>query len=222
MASAKDESKQPRRKDMIGPEVLDGDPASAHVGLLPRGDGGTLLRSCKHWLSRTQSSARSAHGKVLRAAIRHLYISPGHNFFGHHGRKAGRSPITEVAEIECVAGRGIRGDRFFDYRENYKGQITFFAIEVYASLCEVLSVSDRPPSVFRRNVITEGTDLNALIGEEFVIRGIRFRGTEECKPCYWMDQAFAPGTEEFLRGRGGLRAVILSDGRLSAGAEPYE
>jgi hypothetical protein len=27
-----------------------------------------------------------------------------------------------------------------------------------------------------------------------------------------MDQAFAPGTEEFLRGRGGLRARILSDG----------
>ena len=123
----------------------------------------------------------------------------------------------EVAEIECVAGRGIRGDRYFDYRENYRGQITFFAFEVYALLCDVLSVVDKPPSVFRRNVITEGMDLNALIGEEFVIQGTRFRGAEECKPCYWMDQAFAPGAEEFLRGRGGLRAVILSDGNLSAG-----
>jgi MOSC domain-containing protein YiiM len=72
------------------------------------------------------------------------------------------------------------------------------------------------PSVFRRNVITGGMDLNELIGQEFQIQGVRFRGTEECRPCYWMDQAFAPGANEFLKGRGGLRAVILTDGRLRA------
>ena len=152
-------------------------------------------------------------------AIRRLYISRGHNFVGHHGAAAGRNPITEMAEIECVAGRGIRSDRFFDHRENYKGQITFFEFEVYALLCEVLNVFDKPPAVFRRNVITEGLDLNTLIGREFTIQRVRFLGTEECKPCYWMDQAFAPGAEELLRGRGGLRAVILSDGKLRAQAE---
>ena len=57
--------------------------------------------------------------------IRHLFISPGHNYFGHHGQPAGRHPIIEVPEIECVAGRGVRGDRFFDFKEDYKGQITF-------------------------------------------------------------------------------------------------
>jgi hypothetical protein len=29
-----------------------------------------------------------------------------------------------------------------------------------------------------------------------------------------MDQAIGPGAEEFLRGQGGLRARILTDGRL--------
>lgn len=146
--------------------------------------------------------------------IRHLYISPEHNFFGHHGGPAGKSPILEMEQIECVAGQGIRGDRFFNYRESYKGQITFFAFETYELLCETFGVNDRPASVFRRNVIVEGMDLNALIGEEFVIQGVRFQGTEECRPCHWMDEAFAPGAEAFLRGRGGLRAVILSDGIL--------
>ena len=150
------------------------------------------------------------------AAIRHLYISPGHNFFGRHGKKSGQNPVTAVPEIECVAGCGIRGDRFFGYRENYKGQITFFAFETYTFLCQSLNVPDKPPAVFRRNVITEGVDLNALIGQEFVIQNVRFRGTEECKPCYWMDEAFAPGAEALLRGRGGLRAVILTGGKLSA------
>jgi hypothetical protein len=52
----------------------------------------------------------------------------------------GTSPIIEVQEVECVAGRGIRGDRFFDYREDYKGQITFFAIEVFNDVCQRLGV----------------------------------------------------------------------------------
>jgi MOSC domain-containing protein YiiM len=121
---------------------------------------------------------------------------------------------VEVPQVECVAGRGLRGDRFFDFKENYKGQISFFAWETYEAICRELGVRDKMPSVFRRNVITTGADLNELIGEEFLIEGVRFRGTEECRPCYWMDQAFAPGANEVLKGRGGLRAVILNNGIL--------
>lgn len=146
--------------------------------------------------------------------IRHLYISPGHNYFGHHGQPAGNNPIIEVAEIECVAGRGIRGDRFYDFKENYKGQITFFAEEIHDALCRELNLTGKSPAGYRRNVITEGEDLNSLIGQEFEIQGARFRGMVECAPCYWMDQAFAPGAENFLKGRGGLRAAILTDGHL--------
>lgn len=150
--------------------------------------------------------------------VRHLYTSPGHNFFGHHGQAPGKSPMLEVSEIECVAGRGIRGDRFFDYRENYKGQITFFALETHRLLCRAMDRPAQSASVLRRNVIAEGLDLNALIGEEFEIQGVRFRGVEECKPCYWMNHAVAEGAENFLKGRGGLRALILSDGKLFAAA----
>lgn len=146
--------------------------------------------------------------------IVHLYISPGHNYFGHHGRAAGENPVMEVPEVECVAGRGIRGDRFFDYKQNYKGQITFFAEEVYRDLCRTLATNDRPPSVFRRNVITMGVELNDLIRKEFEVQGVRFRGMAESKPCYWMEKAFGPGAEAALQGKGGLRAVILSDGIL--------
>ncbi len=146
--------------------------------------------------------------------IVHLYISPGHNFRGHHGGPPGEHPVVEVDRIRCVAGRGIEGDRYFDHQPDFKGQITFFAEEVYRDLCERLGVHDKPPSVFRRNVITRGVDLQSLIGREFEIQGVRFFGTESCKPCYWMDRAFGPGAEAALEGRGGLRARILSDGEL--------
>jgi MOSC domain-containing protein YiiM len=150
----------------------------------------------------------------LAVTIRHLYISAGHNFFGHHGQEPGTSPNLEVPEIECVAGRGIVGDRFLDYRGDYKGQITFFSLEVFQDICGRLGVRESSPSAVRRNVITQGVDLNQLIGERFSIQGIRFEGVCECKPCYWMDRAIAPGAEDQLQGRGGLRARILTSGTL--------
>jgi MOSC domain-containing protein YiiM len=146
--------------------------------------------------------------------IRHIYISPGHNYRGHHGRPAGQNPIVEVDHVECVAGKGLVGDRYFGETEDFKGQITFFAHEVHRDLCAMFGHSDTPPSVYRRNIITEGIDLNALVGKEFEIQGVRFLGTEECKPCYWMDQAVAPGAEAAMNGKGGLRAKILSTGTL--------
>jgi MOSC domain-containing protein YiiM len=144
----------------------------------------------------------------------HLYISPDHNYFGHHGQPAGESPMTELESIQCVAGKGIVGDRFFGFKEDYKGQVTFFSHEVYERLCAQFQITDLPPSIFRRNIITRGVDLNTLIGQEFEIQGVRFLGTQESTPCYWMNQAFAEGAEEAMKGHGGLRAKILSDGVL--------
>lgn len=146
--------------------------------------------------------------------IDQLFISPGHNFFGHHGQPAGKSPVIAVSTVECVAGRGLRGDRFFDFKENYQGQITFFAREVFDDVCRSLGGITASPGAVRRNAITRGVDLNELIGRRFTLQGIEFEGICECKPCYWMDQAIAAGAEAALQGRGGLRAKILSNGTL--------
>lgn len=128
--------------------------------------------------------------------------------------------MEEVDHIDCVAGRGIREDRFFDFKEHYKGQVTFFEQEVYEDLCKRLQIYDKLPSVFRRNIITSGVDLASWFDTEFELQGVRFRGQGECTPCYWMDQAFGPGAEQALQGRGGLRAVILTGGVLRTGALP--
>jgi MOSC domain-containing protein YiiM len=146
--------------------------------------------------------------------ICHLFISTGHNFVGHHGREPDTHPMIEKSEIECVAGCGIRGDRYFDFKDDYKGQITFFSLEVFDELSSAMQIPSCSPSAARRNVITRGIDLNDLIGQKFEVQGIRFLGMEECRPCYWMDGVFAAGAREFLKGRGGLRAKILTTGKL--------
>ena len=148
--------------------------------------------------------------------IKHLFISPEHNFFGHQDQEPSQHPMQECAEVQCLAGRGIEGDRFLDFKADYKGQVTFFSNEVYEDVCEKFDVRDKPASAFRRNIIVEGADLNALIGQEFEVQGVRFLGTQESAPCHWMNTAFAPGAEEALKGRGGLRAKVLTDGVLRA------
>jgi MOSC domain-containing protein YiiM len=113
-----------------------------------------------------------------------------------------------------VSRRGILGDRFYDSPEDHKGQVTFFSMEVFESMCAQLGVWDKPPSVLRRNVFVRDIDLSSLIGAAFSLQGVGFQGVEECRPCYWMDSAFGPGAEAFLKGRGGLRARVVSDGVL--------
>jgi len=150
--------------------------------------------------------------------IEQICTSPGHNYFGHNGRPPGESPLAFADSIECVAGCGIRGDRYFNYRKNYKGQITFFAREIFDLMTRELGVTTKSPAVLRRNVIVSGIDLMELIGVDFELQGVQFQGTAHCKPCYWMNTAFAPGAEEFLGAHnGGLRARILTTGRISIG-----
>ena len=116
--------------------------------------------------------------------------------------------------MECIAGRGLRGDRYFDHKENYKGQVTLFSSDIFEELCRALCLTAAKPAALRRNLLVSGADLNELIGRQFELQGVRLEGTEECRPCYWMDEA--PGAEAWLRGRGGLR----SESRASSLPQP--
>ena len=80
--------------------------------------------------------------------------------------------------------------------------MTFFDLAVFERIKKQFGRPDLEASAFRRNVITAGIDLNKLIGKKFTIQNIVFEGTEESKPCYWMNGAVAEGAEEALKGWG--------------------
>lgn len=150
------------------------------------------------------------------ARLVHIYISAGHDYWGRQGEGRLQSGISEVSEIECVAGKGLRGDRYFNYRADFKGQVTFFDMDTVEQVRHKFKLPKLPASVFRRNLVIEGIDLHEWLGQRFVLQGVEFEGCQECKPCHWMDRAVAPHTEEFLKGkfRGGLRAKIITSGTL--------
>jgi len=154
----------------------------------------------------------------MHVTIERFFISSGHNFFGRRSLPAGTHLTEEPTTIRCRAGWGIEGDRFYGYRPDYNGQITFFSDETLSALRAHFALPRISAGVLRRNVLLGGIDLVTLIGCTFTIGGVSFVGTGEARPCHWMNHAVAPGAEEWLKGRGGLRARILTDGELALGA----
>ncbi|RYD26069.1 MAG: molybdenum cofactor biosysynthesis protein [Verrucomicrobiaceae bacterium] len=154
----------------------------------------------------------------FEGTLLHIYISSGHDYWGRQGEGRLQSGISEVPEVECVAGMGLRGDRYFGYRPDFKGQVTFLDVAVVDEIRQKFKLPKLPASVFRRNLIVRGANLKEWLGKRFRFQGIVFEGSQECKPCHWMDRAVSPGTEEFMKPvfRGGLRAKILTDGTLRA------
>jgi MOSC domain-containing protein YiiM len=71
----------------------------------------------------------------------------------------------------------------------------------------------------RRNVVTRGIDVNALVGRRFVIGDVECLGQRLCEPCAHLERLTEPGTLRGLAHRGGRRADVLSDGEIAVGAE---
>jgi len=166
--------------------------------------------------SSPETGEPSADVPEWNARLLDIWISTGNDFRGRHEMGRADHGIENLPEVECVAGMGLRGDRYFGYKPDFKGQVTFFDADTLDAIREKFSLSGLSSSVFRRNLIIRGVDLSEWQGRRFRFQGIDFEGSEECKPCYWMDEAVAPGVEEFMKPgfRGGLRARVLSNGVL--------
>ena len=169
------------------------------------------------WLENVYLDNLRIPSVMLNLEILRIFISPGHDFKGRHGKERLDHGSQSVDSVECVAGRGLEGDRFFDYRDDFKGQMTFFDLAVAEAVERKIGFVDFELSQLRRNVIVSGISLNDLIGKRFEVNGVGFFGSEECSPCYWMNEALGPGAESLLKGRGGLRCRILSSGTLRLG-----
>ena len=150
--------------------------------------------------------------------IHHIFISPDHNYFGRPKDGPGGHATVDVAEVEAVAGQGLTGDRYFGVAAHYDAQVTFVAWEVFVAAKAEFGRDDWSPILMRRNIVIEGVPLNQLIGQPFTLdfgdHQVELLGAKHCAPCAWMDAMLAPGAQKFLRGRGGLRARIVTSGSI--------
>jgi MOSC domain-containing protein YiiM len=127
---------------------------------------------------------------------------------------AAEAPVVLVDDALAIVGQGLQGDRYA------AGAGTFASGRPGSALtlvdAAVLDTFDRDID-HRRNVVVRGTDLNALVGHEFMLGEARCRGRRLCEPCAHLDRLNGGGVLRPLVHRGGLRADIVRDGTVRVG-----
>ncbi|MDQ6777179.1 MAG: hypothetical protein M3071_13395 [Actinomycetota bacterium] len=126
-------------------------------------------------------------------------------------------PPQPVTEARALAGRGLEGDRHTTGKGTFPSGVPGSALTlIEAEVCESF-VPPLAAGEHRRNVITRGIDLNALVGHEFAIGTVRCRGMRLCEPCTVLQGYAARAVLRPLVHRGGLRADVLTDGLIRVG-----
>ena len=141
-----------------------------------------------------------------------------------HVTGAASEPMRPMDRVRAIAGVGLEGDRYALGTGRYSPdpqpdrQITLMAAEELDRLAGVEGIA-LSPAESRRNVLTRGIDVNALVGRRFRIGGVECEGTRLCEPClYLMDLVGKPVLKHLVH-RAGLRARILIGGELAVGDE---
>jgi|TARA_B100000809_G_scaffold257987_1_gene300478 MOSC domain-containing protein YiiM len=132
-------------------------------------------------------------------------------------------PMQQVGQFSALAGRGIVGDRYLLGTGTYSKkpepgrQVTLIKSEILASLKDKFDITVRPEES-RRNVLTEGIEINDLIGTEFFVGTVRLRAHRLTEPCKYLENLLdQPGLYKELWGNGGISCEILTDGVIKEG-----
>ena len=133
------------------------------------------------------------------------------------------SSMESRDSVRAVPGRGLEGDRYFfglgtfspnPHKPDY--EVTLIQKEHIESF-QAASALPFTSKDARRNLVSEGVDLNSLVGKDFTIGSVRMRGIRLCEPCNYLAKSSFPEILQGLVHKGGLRAQILSEGVIRVG-----
>lgn len=127
---------------------------------------------------------------------------------------------ARVEKATAIAGRGLDGDRYALAHGTFSGegrgyQLTLIeaeSLEALAAEGTALTWEDA-----RRNIVTRGIGLNALVGRRFTVGEAECVGRRLAQPCAHLQRLAPAGVLRGLVHRGGLRADIVSGGTIRVG-----
>jgi hypothetical protein len=131
-------------------------------------------------------------------------------------------PMEALPRAALVAGSGVEGDRYAAGRGRFSSsgrsgqELTLIEAEAVEGLGREHGIALDAADA-RRNVVTRGIDLNALVGRRFQLGEVPCYGQRLAEPCSWLQTMTPPGTLRGLVHRGGLRADILASGVVALG-----
>ena len=122
--------------------------------------------------------------------------------------------LHRVQSAVAVAGRGLEGDRYGEGRGTFGGGVGYELTVVDADALDELGIEWERA---RRNVVTRGIELQALVGKRFRIGGVECIGRRLAEPCAHLERVEGKGLMRPLVHRAGIRADILSGGTIAVG-----
>ncbi len=128
---------------------------------------------------------------------------------------AAEAPLRQVERVAAVAGRGLEGDRYFDGRGTFSGPGRGYELTLVEA--GVLADVGLSWEEARRNIVTSGIALNALVGRRFTVGEVTCVGRRLAEPCAHLERLTRPGLLRPLVHKAGLRADILEGGEIAVG-----
>ena len=132
-------------------------------------------------------------------------------------------PAVRVDRARAIPGCGLEGDRYatgngtFSHRPQVPaGELTLIQKEHIDTFAGATGIAFSAADA-RRNIVTQGVDLNTLVGREFWVGHVLIRGIRLCEPCNHLAKQTSPEILQHLLHKAGLRAQILSPGEIRVG-----
>lgn len=140
---------------------------------------------------------------------------------GIYIKSAPGEPTVGVEEVKAMENVGLEGDPYVaagEYGEPGRGhQLTLITREEIEALAE--KGVTLHPGESRRQLETRGVDLKSLIGKRFRVGEVECLGVRVCAPCQPLQNMTGKPVLLGLKGKGGLRADIVSTGVIRVGDE---
>ncbi len=126
--------------------------------------------------------------------------------------------LKAVDQVEVQQDKGLAADHFLGIPGS-KRQVTLIQKEHLQAVASYMGLEKVDPNLTRRNIVTQGINLNALKDRRFTIGEVIFEGTGNCAPCSRMEENLGPGGWNAMRGHGGICAKVIQAGTIKVGDE---
>jgi hypothetical protein len=161
-------------------------------------------------------------GLMLTPLDLHLPINAPYGSVDGGGTVAGilvapqaEAPLRRVESVAALPGRGLEGDRYAEGRGTFSAPGRGYEVTLVEA--DVLDAIELSWEDARRNIVTTGISLNALVGHRFRVGSVTCVGRRLAEPCAHLEKLARPGLLRPLVHRGGLRADILTGGTITIG-----
>lgn len=147
----------------------------------------------------------------MTGSIAEIWLAPG-----------AAAPMQQVPTGRLVAGAGLEGDR---YALGGGTWARYPALEKQLTLVDRADVSaiaaelgaPLPPGGTRRNLVTAGVDLPALVGRWFAVGDALLFGAKECPPCAHLERLTGRRLVKAMVHRGGINAAVFVGSTIADG-----